>query len=773
MTVSEETGKVLVHDRAGCSTTKVMKALGMTLKDLNAMLADVDNAHTTSSTDALPDDTKIADLGTELAGYAFALTAPEAAETMTYAAQRFGIEPEDARRLGLGHATNLGGGPRLVVPFRDRIGRPVGYQARAISKAASIRWTGPTNPDGAAWSRIGWFPGISGWQEVIVTEGPGDALTAVSVGYDALAVRGAGLVNNEANLDSVAEMLEGRVAILAGDGDDAGQQFSSRLAEALAVRGIACKILPMKKGQDLSSWRADDPQWFAQQFIKAIEALNVLSAAEAGKARWGDNPFADLGGAKYLRAKLDAEGRPIRFTDAVGFLQLENGVWTKRADGDIRTLVQDLERDLKDIAAAAQKAGDGVRAKLAREYRDVAQTSRGIDAILKELKSVQGVRANIEDFDNHPSKLAVRNGVVDLRTGKLETHDPSLLLTRRIDFDYVPAAFAKRWDQFLTECFPGQPDMPAYLQRLVGYGITGEVDEQIFVVHYGTGSNGKSVFTEELTYIFKAITTTTPFSTFEARRGDGIPNDIAALAGARLVMAPEGNQGKLMDEALLKRVTGRDLMSARFMRREFFEFRPQFLLQMASNYRPAFKGQDEGLWRRVKLIEWRAHFTGASKDVTLPAVLEAEAEGVLAWAIQGAVQWYANGLQEPEAITAVTTDYRTQSDILVDFISAEMGTVYTVGDTNDWEARTTMFQAFQDWAEMENHQDLKNWSSRAFYRALEERGFPAGKRNGVIGFKRVKKVSNNPFSEPAKMETPTTPSPTTAPDLNDLTPWDN
>lgn len=767
VTVSEDSGKVLLKCRAGCSNTEVMEALGLTIKDLASMKADPEEAeHTTASNDALPEESAIAELGDQLNTWALDLDGPLGADALAYAAQRFGLEPEDARRLGLGVTASLGGGPRLVVPFRDLTGRPLGFQARALNNVAQVRWAGPANPEKASWTRIGFFPGTSGWEEVIITEGPGDALTAVSTGYDALAIRGAGLVENAVTLDRVAEMLEGRVAIVAGDGDSAGKQFSAKLAEALVARGVTTKILKMREGLDLSDWRAEDPAWFRQGFVKEVAKLSTVTGKQAKLSRWS-YPFADIGGAQYLRDKLANEGRPVRFTDAAGFYQLENGVWTKRAEGDVRTAAQQIGRDLHDLYVAA-KDDDPDFAASAWRYKQIVETSRGIDSVLKELRSLPGIRAELADFDRHPHLLAVRNGVVDLKTGNLLPHDPSLLITRRVDLDYRKAAPAPRWMRFLEEVFPDQPEMPGYMQRVVGYGITGETDEQVFVVLYGTGANGKSLFTDTLTTIFDPITTITPFSTFEARRGDGVPNDLAALAGARLVMAPEGNQGKLMDEALLKRVTGQDKITARFLRREFFEYRPQFLLFMATNYKPAFKGQDEGLWRRVKLIEWSRYFKPEERDHGLQDKLMAEAEGVLAWAVAGAVQWYQSGLQEPASITAVTNDYRKQSDALIDFLSETEDSVYTKGVDSDWVARTELFRDFQDWADAENFEDLKRWSSRAFYRAVEERGFPAGKRNGVMGFKRVRRAQPSPFDQQAKIEVEVDPTqPLAAPNMED------
>ncbi|WGH20329.1 DNA primase/helicase [Arthrobacter phage MaGuCo] len=791
-----DAGKVVVKCRAGCATPDVVKALGLTMRDLATMKpGDVPTEKRATSQDVAASPADVAALAVRLDGYFSRYwDDPAAGEAQAYALRRFGIDEAAAGRLGLGFADDLGGGPRLVVPFRDRDGVARGFQARALDAEAAVRWLGPKSPDGASWAKVGYFPGSAGFDEVLITEGPGDALTsAAALGFDTVGIRGAGLVSNPAVIEAVAAMVAGRDVVIAGDGDPAGRRFTALLAEALVSREIRVKVLDLPDGLDLSDWRARDPRKFYAEAVRAIaEAVPVKSRAAALLA-WDEERYSlsDLGGARYLRDYIESIGSGVRFSEEAGFFLLDGGVWRKDERQGVRThaqavadLVRNLAREASIAAAGGEDEGVSAREKkrAARlnKYAAHVQTSRGIDSLLRELQAVQGVPASIEDFDKHPDLMACRNGVVDLRTGELRPHDPALLLTRRVDLDYDPAARAPRWEQFLDEVFPAFPDLPAYIQRLVGYGITGHTTEQCFAVLWGTGANGKSVFTDTLTEVFRELTVTTPFSTFEDRAG-GIPNDIAALKGGRLVMAAEGEQGKPMSEAILKRVTGRDLISARFMRKEFFEFRPTFLLMLATNFKPNFKGQDEGLWRRVKLIPWERYFRPEERDHRLGDALLAEGPGILAWAVRGAIAWRKGGLQDPPVIRNSTREYRETSDALYGFLPG----VYVPDPAGRVEAKT-VFTAFQDYADEGNYLDLRKWSNRALYGALEERGFPRRRSTGgkfvIEGIRRARQTDAVPDHDVPEVErseapslaifspgkTDTTPSALTGADIDDV-----
>jgi putative DNA primase/helicase len=754
LTVSDA-GKVLVRCRAGCPTTKVLESLGLTMKDLASMTpGDATPDRTATSVDVPAPAAEVAALAVKLDAYAATLATASVigeqgdpgVDALDYASRRFGVTAEDARRLGLGYATDLGGGPRLVVPFRDREGVARGFQARALDPASSVRWLGPKSPEGASWAKIGFFPGLGGYDEILITEGPGDALTGAAAGFDTIGIRGAGLATNASALDALVSTADGRPVVIAGDGDVAGRRFAAELADALLGRGLSVKLLPMRPDKDLTDWRADDPERFHDDLLYHVAKAEVARSLTAALLAWDEDRYSlsDLGGARYLRDYIESLGSGVRYSEEAGFFLLDEGVWRKDERQAVRTHAQSVADLLRGLAmqASSEAKRDGAsdsdvkRAARLNRYAAHAQTTRGLDAMIRELQAVQGVPASIEEFDQHGHFLAARNGVIDLRTGELRPHDPTLLITKRVDLVYEPDAQAPRWEQFLREIFPAHPTLPAYMQRLVGYGITGQTDEQCFAVLWGTGANGKSVLTDTLTGCFRELTVTTPFATFEDRGSGGIPNDVAALKGARLVMAAEGEQGRPMAESVLKRVTGRDMISARFMRKEFFEFRPTFLLMLATNFKPSFKGQDEGLWRRVKLIPFERYFLPEERDHRLGDALLAEAPGILAWAVRGAIAWYAGGLQDPDVIRSSTKEYRETSDALAGFLP---GVFVFDADAGRVEGKI-LFEQYLQWADEENLPQRERWTRRTFFAALEERGLTKRRTNGGVAFENVRRA---------------------------------
>ncbi|MFJ9646711.1 phage/plasmid primase, P4 family [Streptomyces sp. NPDC101206] len=750
-----DNGKVRLTCRAGCRSEDVITAVGLTWADLFDTTGPGATVSSERPTLAGPGPTAaLAAYVDRATGVLFDFANDVGAKARAYMAARFGVDDDLAADLQLGadDGSAVGGFPflsgaftkypRLTVPLLDFAGVPRGLQGRDLSGQCPGRWVSLMNPRGARWGAFGVFRGQGGYGVTLVSEGPGDGLTAVAVGYDAVIIRGAALAGSPELAAELAEGLKGSHVIAAGDNDPAGQAFNRRLAEGLAPYGITVYALPIPVAKDdLTSWRERDPHAFAPALHDAVKAARPVPAAEEAKAeaeraelttRTGADVVSRDQGSEAARilaglinryGESDAmnahalvawsDGR-IKYAAGLGFYVWTGTVW-ERSEVKVR---QEIHR----MGAALVLAGETQKA------RGFTMTTR-IDALLTELRSVPTVHVDASAFDDRPHLLTFRNGTVDLRTGTLRAHAPGDMLTYALDVDYRPEATCPRWERFLEEIFPDNPDLPAYIQRLIGYGITGSTAEQSFAVLWGKGANGKSVLTDVLTHVFRAISKTTPFATFEEKPSGGIPNDIAALRGARLVMASEGEAGKPMSEAVLKRVTGKDMISARFLRQEFFEYKPSFLLLLATNHKPRFKSQDEGLWRRVKLIPFKRWFAPHERDHTLDAKLMAEAEGIASWAVRGAVQWHRDGLQDPPVILHASQDYKRTSDALAGFYP---GVLEAASDDFTMTGNDA-FTMYLDWCEAENLPQRERWTRRTFYGALEERGVTRTvERMGVV-----------------------------------------
>jgi putative DNA primase/helicase len=773
----KDDGRLLVFCRAGCERDDVLGKLGLKPRDLFGWApGDRANVVTGGRTLPGPDTAQVAALRMWLNDAEKAWETPELLALVeageNYTRDRFGLDIPAVDRLGLGlsrRATDhsfpylsprFRSFPRLVVPLYGFDGVARGAQGRDLSGDCSARWVSLANRQSTddqnpiAWAKYGVLRGGADYGVYVVTEGPSDGLTVAAVGYDALMVRGAGIAANAAMVDEIAAGLRGSGVVIAGDNDASGRKFTATLGAALRERGVpAAHLVIPNAGDDLTDWRARDPESFADALHKAVRAAEPIEPPEpAGRAVSGrvvartgtdtvskddgsragailDDLTVTYGESDSMRAHALVEfcGGRIKYAPGLGFWTWNGRIWEP---GETR-----VRQAIHAMGAALMLAG---RTREARWYG----TTVRIDALITELRAVPAVAVHADQFDARPELLTFKNGTVDLRTGELREPDMRDMLTRFVDLNYDPAAIAPRWERFVREIFPTYPELADYMRRLVGYGITGDTSEQAFVVLWGKGANGKSVLTDTLTHVFRDIAKTTPFATFEEKPSGGIPNDLAALRGARLVMASEGESGKAMAEAVLKRVTGTDMISARFLRQEFFEFKPAFLLMLATNHKPRFKGQDDGLWRRVKLIQFARFFRPEERDHNLTASLRAEATGIIAWAVRGAVEWYRDGLQDPDVIREATREYRETSDPLAGFFPDVVAP-----DPDGTVAGADVWNAYREWCEAENLPTREQWTRRGFYSAMEERGAVRHRTSRgieLLGMKLVASSANTP-----------------------------
>jgi putative DNA primase/helicase len=276
------------------------------------------------------------------------------------------------------------------------------------------------------------------------------------------------------------------------------------------------------------------------------------------------------------------------------------------------------------------------------------------------------IATSIEHLDRDGWILNAQSGTIDLRTGRVYANRPGDLCTKRAEVKYDPRGTVScpTWLQFLDTTFAGDAEMIAYVQRAIGYALTADTTEQCVFVLYGRGANGKSTFLKTLATILGDYSAITPTSTLMAKRFEGIPSDVARLAGVRFVCASEVGDGKRLDEELVKRMTGGERITARFMHHDWFEFEPVLKLFLAVNHKPTIFGDDEGIWRRIHLWPFTVSIAEDDQDKRLSEKLLAERPGILAWAVQGCLEWQRSGLQPPEAVRQATRDYRAEYDSL-------------------------------------------------------------------------------------------------------------
>jgi putative DNA primase/helicase len=337
-------------------------------------------------------------------------------------------------------------------------------------------------------------------------------------------------------------------------------------------------------------------------------------------------------------------------------------------DRDVRETARQLARRLpKDTAAE-------------RSFKRNSMSATGISGAVRVAETDPAVSIRAAELDAHPELINTPTGVVDLRTGKITTHDPSLLLTRITAHAVDMAAPHPRWDAFLAETFGADDtgrELAAYLQRLAGLALLGSVREHVLPFLYGVGANGKGVITLVLQGILGdadagGYAVSAPDGFLMAGRDGKHETEIARLRGARLVVCAEQTSGKRFDESKVKRLTGGDLLTGRFMRGDFFDFAPSHLVWVLSNALPAVREGGPAFWRRVRLIPFR-HVVPEDRWVLdlHEQLLAAEGAAILGWAVLGAVAVLAGGLADPAAVVDATREYEISEDTLASFVRDE------------------------------------------------------------------------------------------------------
>ena len=379
--------------------------------------------------------------------------------------------------------------------------------------------------------------------------------------------------------------------------------------------------------------------------------------------------FDDTGNAEHF---ADVFGEKIRY----GYI---NKSW----------LYYDGRKWCFDYTGAIKRMSDEVIETMRHElniYTDAAEEPEKMEKqFLKHIKQSRSSRSKIamikesehrvpilpEQLDTHSSLLNTPNGIINLRSGELQPHDVNKFITKITNTEYTDKIDCPLWDGFLFDIFGGDMELIKYLQKSIGYSMSGSTREDCMFFCYGTGRNGKSTFLDIISDMLGDYATNIQPETIMIKQSaGGNTGDIARLKGARFVTSSEPNEGVRLNEGLVKQLTGGDKVTACKKYENEFEFTPEFKLWMSTNHEPVIRGTDVGIWSRIRLIPFNVRISDEKTDRNLKHKLKQELPGILKWAVDGCLLWEREGLIAPTAVLKATSQYRDKMDVITAFLDA-------------------------------------------------------------------------------------------------------
>ena len=444
-------------------------------------------------------------------------------------------------------------------------------------------------------------------------------------------------------------------------------------------------------------------------------------------------PFTDLGNAERL---VDQYHNYIKYCHPFQSWYVwtpSEGRWKQDIDGYCYRIAKDVVRR---IPHEAQRSPTTDKMKQGYSWAFVCENRSHLTGMIELAQSENKIIVKPEDLDANDYLFNLQNGTFNLKTLEIQEHKKEDNISRLAPYEYRASAQCPLFLRYLDRIFRNRDDAKqdtiSYLQRAVGYTLLGTTQEQCLFLLYGSGANGKSVFLDVLNALMGEYGTVTQSKSFTTDHGE-INNDIAALAGRRMVCASENSSDTKLDESLIKQLTGGEDICARFLHQEFFTYKPKFKIWWGFNHPPAITDMTNSIWRRVKIIPFNEVLPEHEWDKTLAKkLIETELPGIFNWAVKGLYEYYEHGLNAPKIVIEATTNYKEEQDILHDFIFeyCELPTSdEPFGKTSVIKA-SELYNAYKTWNSYNGEE--KPMSSTKFGRLLRDKGFAKDReRDGV------------------------------------------
>lgn len=439
--------------------------------------------------------------------------------------------------------------------------------------------------------------------------------------------------------------------------------------------------------------------------------------------------MTDTGNAHRL---FDKFGSVIRYSyNRKKWFYWDGKVWREDTTGEIKKFGDIICDDLK--REAFQEQDDKTQSDMLK-WANRTAASKNKESMIKECQHLDGIPVSPDDLDAYPDYINCQNGMVNLRNGELLPHDSSLMMSKICYAEYdITGKKPELWLSFLDDVTNHNQDLIDYIQKCIGYSLTGSNREQCAFFLYGIGNNGKSTFLDTLTDLLGNYAANAQPETIMMKKFDsGANSDIARLKSTRFVTSEEPTEGVRLNEGLFKQLTGGSRITCRFLYGDEFEYTPQFKIWLATNHKPIIRGTDVGIWRRIKLIPFEVNIPKEKVDKNLKYKLRKEFPQIMAWAVQGCIKWQKEGMTEPQCVLDAVKEYKQEMDLLVGFLEQCIIIDY---DSDEKIMASDLFRVYVKWAKENNEYEM---SSKKFFSEIGKK-LPEKGRNGKgIFYKYIK-----------------------------------
>lgn len=462
-------------------------------------------------------------------------------------------------------------------------------------------------------------------------------------------------------------------------------------------------------------------------------ALAFFGKGQDGVAELPKNHYdmTDTGNAQRLKDKYKGN---IKYSYVRKKWYYWTGkIWAVDNTGEIKKLADEIINDIKK-EAFMEKDEDKQQELL--KWASKTASSKGKEAMVKETQHIEGIPILMEELDCYTDYLNCQNGIVNLRTGELLPHDSNFMMSRISYAEYdASGKEPKMWLSFLDDVTNGDKDLQAYLQKCVGYSLTGSIREQCAFFLYGIGNNGKSTFLDTISDLLGSYASNVQPDTIMMRKNDsGANSDIARLKSTRFVTSEEPTEGVRLNEGLVKQLTGGGKVTCRFLYGDEFEYEPEFKIWIGTNHKPVIRGTDVGIWRRIRLIPFEVNIPKEKVDKNMKYKLRKELPQILKWAVDGCIKWQNEGLTMPSCVEKATAEYKVEMDILANFIDSCLEIDYVSGVS---VSAQDLFNLYSAWAKKNNEFEM---TSRKFFIEIGKKLPEKVRKSNGIFYPKIKET---------------------------------